>query len=108
MQTGQSLQKSTKIGSKLSHPTKISAVAESTSKTVDGSSFKQGQVVLWTGYSKYVTDSPGILVILTKPFDYNNTSFDFFDNCNEPRWVCLYLTTPDDAVIIRESELLQV
>ena len=108
MQTGQSLQKSTKIGSKLSRPIKISPESESISKTADGSSFKKGQVVLWAGYSKYVTDSPGILVILAKPFDYKNTQFDFFENCDEPRWVCLYLTTPDDPIIIRESELLQV
>lgn len=77
----------------------------STQKTTDGSDFLPGKMAIWEGYSRYESDSKGVLVILIKNIEPSNPIREYFDDKQELRWFCFFLDKPGEPVILRKSEL---
>ena len=92
-------------GTKFHPPIKTSKITSSHQKITDGSNFSPGKIAKWSGIGRYSTDKNDTLVVLIKILDKSNLISQYFDDPQELRWMCFYLDSPGDPILLKQSEL---
>ena len=92
-------------GTKYPHPIKTSKTTTSRQKIIDGSNYSPGKIAKWSGIGRYSTNKNDTLVVLIKKLDKSNLISQYFDDPQELRWMCFYLDSPGDPILLKQSEL---